>query len=58
MKTYRLNQFTKNTPEDMELIQKTCDKEDLEFIEKPTLEEVIESDKKARAYVIQCVKGA
>ena len=34
MKTYRLNQFTKNTPEDMELIQKTCDKEDLEFIEK------------------------
>ena len=31
---------------------------DLEFIAHPTLEEVIASDKKARAYVIQCVKGA
>lgn len=31
---------------------------DLEFIAHPTLEEVIASDKQARAYVIQCVKGA
>ena len=33
MKTYRLNQFTKYTPEDMERVQKTCDTEDLDYIE-------------------------
>ena len=39
-----------------EYVQKAVN--DLEFIQNPTLEEVIESDKMARAYVIQCVKGA
>ena len=33
MKNYRLNQFTKYTQEDMERIQKTCDREDLDCIE-------------------------
>ena len=39
-----------------EYVQKAVN--DLKFIQNPTLEDVIESDKKARAYVIQCVKGA
>ncbi|MBQ2883893.1 MAG: hypothetical protein IJE43_09010 [Alphaproteobacteria bacterium] len=33
MKTYAINQFAKYSQEDMERIQKTCDNEDLDYIE-------------------------
>ena len=33
MKTYAINQFAKYSQEDMERIQRTCDNEDLDYIE-------------------------
>ena len=33
MKEYSLNRFTKYSQEDIEFIQKTCDREDIDYIE-------------------------